>query len=523
MQIKRRLSSSEDEHHPQDALSKRRRITTGPDILTTLSDELLVRILSFMDETSLLDISRVSHRFQRITSDSQLWRPHYYRRFILPRAHRIPGFSAKSSSQHYTTQTRKHMSNTSRKSSVDFVDWKKQYKLRHNWARGRCAVEEMPVHAAAKNQWQTLVKVVDGLAVTADSESGLRAWDLHTKQPIAQIELGCDDAPTCISVKDDGGDVDVAVGFYDGTFAIWRLDTKQDKFSLRYRQTKSFFGNLVSIAYRYPYVLTATRLGFISVYTFDYPEANENAKDDDTLPAPYIITSLKSHSTRSPLALSLRQLASSVVASIAYTFDTAGGWSIGVQDLEISSAGIVTSRIASTLPTQTRSSASTSTTPSSSPIQPRSPAFSSSENHIDDGPTRLSYNHPYLLATLPDNTLSLHLCNSTDKSLSISPGMRLWGHTSGISDADITPRGKAVSVSTRGNEIRLWELEGKVGGSSVTVRPRQPDADEVVSSASEGEDVQLDERKNWVGFDEKMVIVLKEAQGRDSLMVYDFT
>ena len=101
--------------------------------------------------------------------------------------------------------------------------------------------------------------------------------------------------------------------------------------------------------------------------------------------------------------------------------------------------------------------------------------------------------------------------------------MRLWGHTSGISDADITPRGKAVSVSTRGSEIRLWELEGKVGGSSVAVRPRQPDLDEVVSSASEGEDVQLDERKNWVGFDEKMVIVLKEARGRDSLMVYDFT
>jgi hypothetical protein len=106
----------------------------------------------------------------------------------------------------------------------------------------------------------------------------------------------------------------------------------------------------------------------------------------------------------------------------------------------------------------------------------------------------------------------------------------LWGHTSGISDAEITPRGKAVSVSARGDEIRVWELEGRVGGSSVEVRPRQQqqdnNADAKLSRPSDEsfQIARLDDKRNCVGFDEEMVIVLKEApNGRESLMVYDFT
>lgn len=65
--------------------------------------------------------------------------------------------------------------------------------------------------------------------------------------------------------------------------------------------------------------------------------------------------------------------------------------------------------------------------------------------------------------------------------------------------------------------MRVWELEGRstnrFGGLSVEVRPDQ----------MEGRDVAWDERRNWVGFDDEMVIVLKEKAGRESLMVYDFT
>ncbi|TQV90763.1 F-box domain-containing protein [Cordyceps javanica] len=584
---KRRLAS--DAADP-DSTPKRQRtaLSTTPaapasrDLISGVSDELLVRVLSYMSERTLLDVSLVSKRFHAIASDSQLWRPHYYRRFILPRAHRIPGFKTTrgSTGVHRSAEGsvsagaghgawRKPASakrwDAARTQVVDSVDWKKQYRLRHNWAGGRCAVEQVEVYRAEEKPttltpppWQTLIKVVEGIAVTADAVSGLRAWDLRTRQTMAQAPLESHHPerlrPSCLAVDDARlrrGQVDVAVGFEDGTSGIWRLDAHQNTMVLLCRQEKSFLGRLLSIAYSYPYLLTATQLGFIALYTFnnhgfdnlsdasddtDGEAAREAASqspqdaDDEqvTLPPPYLLTSLKSHSTQGPLSLSLRKSASSVVASIAYTFNTVGGWSIGIQDLDIRPSGAVTSRLATSLPTQIGSSRSS---PSSSPLQPSSYDFATVDD--DTGPAKLRYSHPYLLVTLPDNTLVLHLCTATATSLTISSGVRLWGHTSGISDAEITPRGKAVSVSMRGDEIRLWDLEGRYTPRSVAVRPRWQDA--VGSSSAEqspagsaprtptptGSD---DGRRNWVGFDDEVVLVLKEAiNGRDSLTLYDFT
>ncbi|KAF7560454.1 hypothetical protein G7046_g3681 [Stylonectria norvegica] len=413
---------------------------------------------------------------------------------------------------------------------------------------------------------KTLIKVVEGIAVTADPELGLRAWHLRTRRPIAQVDLTPglqgDDRPTCLAVDEQGlaGDLmDVIVGFGDGGFGVWRLDPRKGKLTLRYRHEKSCSGELVAVAYGNPYALTATKTGLISLYTFDRPSAQSDEADstegkalldqhhdalspsdkphesDLYLPPPFLVTSLKSHSTRPPLALSIRKMASSVSASIAYTFDGRDGWSIGIQDIHIkpspSGADVLSSRLAYTLPIN----AGSTSTPPSSPPRVVSPSPSSPASPADSpttGPTSLCYSHPYLLATLPDNTLILHLCTSTSTSLSLSPGIRLWGHTSGISDAEITPRGKAVSVSTRGEEIRVWELEGRVGGSSIEVRPRQQ-ADDANDASHQDKSLdkslvldrpEWEDRRNWVGFDDEMVIVLKETRdGRESLMVYDFT
>ncbi|KAG6191077.1 hypothetical protein E4U36_001107 [Claviceps purpurea] len=645
--------------------AKRPRSFLDPNHTTDLSDELLMRIFSFLDEKTLLAISPVCRRFNRIASDSHLWRPHYYLRFILPRACRIPGFrtgsTRNSSKLRYSADRfiwadggwgrRGGFVATSAEgqSAVhqNFVDWKKQYRLRDNWARGHCAVEEVQVRrvepdAAAVNdihndndddnedddvdeaqmpgaEWQTLVKVVDGLAITVDGISGLRAWHLKMRRLVAQTALPMTNTlsqATCLAVDDvvlaNMRILDVAIGYEDGTFEVWRLDIKRSKFSLCYRHAKNCLGELVAITYAHPYLLTASRLGSISLFSFgsshvatsnafradagsektsnskqepaSSPSCVSCANDDDgngdkldsttgpraALPRPRLLTSLKSHSTRPPLALSIRPTTDSVVASIAYTFDAIGGWCIGIQDLDIKTSRttsgtskpdmVVASKVAYSLPIRTRQSPTTSS-PSSRPSlnrsSPPSPIrFLEDEEEDgrglglmmvngdqDDGPIRLCYSHPYLLATLPDNTLLLHLCTSTASSLSISPGIRLWGHTSGISDAEITPRGKAVSISTRGNEIRVWELEGRVGGSSVALRPRRSPRKEssmglrrtsetarskpprrTSVDVNPDADSDAEDRKNWVGFDDEMVVVLKEASdGRESLMVYDFT
>jgi WD40 repeat protein len=427
---------------------------------------------------------------------------------------------------------------------------------------------------------------LEGIAVTADPTTGLRAWDLKTKQLMAQVRLQQGDScalPSCMALDDQNLQqkrLDIAVGFTDGSFGTWQLHIEQKQIARRYRHEGSSSGEIVGVSFLYPYLLTATKSVLISVYTFDRPppsnrldcceeaEADSEREKDieseilqesDPEPyahvnpsrqdvpkdilndeeveshlkpcAPYLLTSLRSHTTRAPLALSLRKTAGSTVASIAYTFSTIRGWSLGIQELHIRPTKsrldlrpeITTTQLAYTLPVQRTS------TPMPSP--PSSPARQS-ELHIEeygqfDGPISLSYTHPYLLATLPDNTLVLHRCTSSSSSLSISPGIRLWGHTSGISDAEITARGKAVSVSSRGEEIRVWELEGRTNGRSVEVRPITKSIAEDAPSERLPQDhsaVQWDDRRNWVGFDDEMVIVLKESsEGRESLLVYDFT
>ncbi|KAG9254050.1 F-box domain-containing protein [Emericellopsis atlantica] len=497
MHLKRRRSSSSPgpsstpdattSSTPQHRRKRARPYYEPPlhDLISQLPAELLVRILSNLPESTLISIAPVSKLFHRVTSDAQLWRGHYYRRFILPRAHLIPGFrKSPTAVPTVSTSPRKKSGGKEQES----VDWKNAYKLLHNWARGRCEVDELELHQQP-NTGKTLVKVVEGLAITADAASGLIIWDLRTRLPVARTKLGHDARPMCLAVDEEAlseGEVDIAVGFGDGTLGVWKTDLERNCLVLTCRTTEKKCSGIEGVAYCHPFILAASGKGQIFLYTLDHSKHHQ----------PHLLRSLRSQTVRSPTALSMRRVGVSVVASMAYTIDTIDGWSLGVQDLDIMS------RPGHILPEVVHSRVAHS--PSSG---------------IAGRPRGLCYSHPYLLATLPDNTLLLHLCTATAAKLTISPGIRLWGHTSGISDAEITTRGKAVSVSAKGNEIRVWELEGRLGGRSIEVRPRLSDKEAATSTVG----VLDQEMKNKVGFDEEMVIVLKEqSDGRESLMVYDF-
>ncbi|KAI1455496.1 hypothetical protein F4805DRAFT_435724 [Annulohypoxylon moriforme] len=573
---------TEDDVASRSTITKRSRHTESPDLLSPLPNELLIRILTFLPLPDLLNTAPISRRFYDLFGDSQIWKRLYYSRFVLPRALRIPGFrngSAREGKLHYSSRKAvwadgrrggwvdMHVGNIEDRSR----DWKKQYKLRHNWSKGKCAVEELPLGQEPSppetgSPHKMLVKISEGIAITADIATGLRAWDLKTKHLLSQISLGQVDsevAPSCITIDDQRIQdkiLEIAIGFTDGSFGVWKLDIQERKILRRYRHEESTNGELVGLAFSYPYLMTATKSVLVSLYTFDgLPKANdsgtqesdsETARDSEseTMPgtedehiskrsklkwkpeslslrAPYLLTSLKSLTSRAPLALSIRKTAVNIVVSIAYTFSNLQGWALGIQDLHLRPS---TSKSKST-PDITTTRLAYSPLVRSSPTH--IPLPMSSARHIKDldGPTNLCYTHPYLLATLPDNTLILHLCTSNATSLSLSPGIRLWGHTSGISDAEITARGKAVSVSCRGEEIRVWELEGKTqaDGKSIKVRPTsKPMTDAVEVGNASSDDVATvawDDRRNWVGFDDEMVIVLKESKGLESLMVYDFT
>jgi hypothetical protein len=345
----------------------------------------------------------------------------------------------------------------------------------------------------------------------------------------------------------DGGSERVALGFQDGSFSIFSLQRDRQSFDELFTHPASTNGMLSALAYSSPYLLTMTEDQLVSLYVFSDPQTTTN-----TLGPPRLLYSLRSHTAWPPVSLSLRTTATRMTAAIAYSLPTyLSGWTVGVQELRLSHTGeLLESRLATaadehsfTLSTS-RSASSPSTRPSS---------FYRGDAHTypltapsTSKPMSMSYSHPYLLVAHSDNTLSLYLVKSTASTLSIGSGNRLWGHTSSISGAHVGMRGKAVSVSRLGDELRVWDLEGGMTSSanrrrsrngelSVRVQPSKATEDpnetqEVETAHNSGLRFALEQTfddstisRGWVGFDEQNVLVLKEkSEGGQALVVYDF-
>jgi len=327
----------------------------------------------------------------------------------------------------------------------------------------------------------------------------------------APASLAIDGVEAKSGDQDDA--VDIAVGFSDGSFAIHTLVKKARRFLHRYTHAPSSNGTISAIAFASPYILTMTLEPMLSLYSFDNVP---NPSTTTEVGPPILRASLRSYTAYPPLSLAIR-VSTSIVASIAYAMPTwMSRWSVGLQELRLTLDGaIIESRVASS-PADYRRTPATRRLALSSP---------SSE------PTSLSYAHPYLLTAHPDNTLTLYMVNSSVDELTIGPGNRLWGHTSSISTAQVGDRGKAVSVSTKGNELRVWELEGGTVSQtqrkrdSVQVRPDDHTMELVrIAPTLSSRHEDLTTTLGWIAFDEEKVVTLREKMhGAQALVVYDFT
>jgi len=225
------------------------------------------------------------------------------------------------------------------------------------------------------------------------------------------------------------------------------------------------------------------------------------------------------------------------------------GWTTGIQELLFSESGVMLeSRLASAAGLGF-SSLARDPGPASSQNSPRRTTVLPSPETVQSKPTSVSYSHPYLLVSHSDNTMTLYMVTSTKSQLSLGAGRTLWGHTSSIFNAHVGGRGKAVSVSARGDEIRVWELEGGFprrdsSGEdmemSIQITPdkRKEEMSQQLDSrttsvAHRGEHLSLLTRANanaipltrgWVGLDDESVVVLREREhGLQALTVFDFS
>ena len=362
--------------------------------------------------------------------------------------------------------------------------------------------------------------------------------------------------PTALAVNQQQDQQEIVVGFENGHFNRYVFDVQTSRLILRSSHVGLSDGAITAMALSSPYLLIVSQHKTLSLYNLRDQSHRPEAADDITQPRE--LASLKAENMIAPMTLSLRVSALEIVATIVYSFFHIGcGWSQGIQELRFDKDGQqLDCRIASTVDSQYGMRPLQSLSPSlkrrhsasfePTDIEGSAPAVPSILHQ--QPPTSMSYSHPYLLTSHADNTLTMYIVVSDLSSLFVRGGQRLWGHTSSVSAVQVTNRGKAVSVSTRGDEIRIWELETAVpslgsrrplktensiqvspenkrrmeSGSGLVLKSIQQDAGGlgIVPSAPQ----EISRMHECVGFDEERVLLLREKQvGTQLLECYDFT
>lgn len=525
--MKRPISEVEDPCHDRqgsrDVGGKRRRIERCS--ILALPSELLLRTLLFLDIRHLVTLDLVSRKFRRLSTDSGLWKQRFYEQWIEPRARRIPQTIKPSPSN--LVWWLEH-GEVLREGAT--VDWKRRYRLRSNWEKGEAHLHEVEI--ATPPTPPVLARVSKGLIFTADAVSGLRVWSHRSNTKVLEAHVKLRGArATSMAVDGSSGQPRVAVGFEDGNYEVYVLDgTRLNRVN---HESVADGSALISMAMSNPYLVVMTKSRHIHVCQF--LEGEEGSKGSVTS-----LVILHADSPLHPAALSLRCTARSVIATIAYAFSRLSEeWCLGLQEVKLSrDNGAIESRTASNIETPLDARYKgpnrwdvTSRSAFSTPL-----TFPFSINpEVKSPPTSLSYSHPFLLASLSDNTIMSYLVQSDDEKLEISSGRRLFGHTSAITSAEVSNRGKAVSISARGDEIRLWELEEMLttvrSRPSTQVRPRNGALDVTAALAARGSGLglalqemqkELAMTRRWVSFDDEQVVVLGERDQRQILACYDF-
>lgn len=491
---------------------------------------------------------RLSRRFHALGGDSELWKRQYYSQWVRPRAHRLAN-AKRTNSSAKTNYSPKVATWFDHGHLAQEGNWKRQYRLRHNWSKGLCRVTEVefPQSPCPPN----LVRFCAGVVFTADSAHGLRAWVAKDSAsclasiPFLAPSNSSTVGPTALAVSQIQDNIEISVGFEKGYFSLFVLNLQTSQLELQSSHTGYSDATITAMALSSPYLMIVSQHKDLTLY--DLRHDGHRAGEAGETREPRQLASLKADNIVPPITLSLRVSPFDIVASIVYSFFHIGcGWSLGIQELRLGKDGQqLSSRLATTVDSQydlrplrfrKRRYSAADPVDDLSPITPEAPSILHRQP-----PTSMSYSHPYLLTSHADNTLTMYLVVSTAERLFVQGGRRLWGHTSSVSAVQVTNRGKAVSVSSRGDEIRIWELEMAISSldsrrpfkeSSVQLSPGnkqdgKSESDLMLGSIRNGSSTcrqELSRIPGYVGFDDERVLLLREKSvGTQLLECYDFT
>ncbi|KXG49466.1 uncharacterized protein PGRI_063230 [Penicillium griseofulvum] len=338
-------------------------------------------------------------------------------------------------------------------------------------------------------------------------------------------------APTALAVSQIQDMIEISVGLENGHFSLFVLNLRTSQLDLQSSHVGSSGAAITAMALSSPYLMVVSQHKDLNLYNLR--PGNHQAGEAEAF-EPRQVASLKADNIVAPMTLSLRVSSFEIVATIVYSFFHIGcGWSLGIQELRLGKDGQqLDSRLATTVdsqyeitPLQSRKRRSESFD-DQPPITPGTPSILHQQP-----PTSMSYSHPYLLTSHSDNTLTMYLVVSTSENLFVQGGRRLWGHTSSVSAVQVTNRGKAISVSSRGDEIRIWELETAI--SSLGSRRFFEENSVQLNAGNKSESGKIYHNLSVnvesqgltlpIGFDEERVLLLREKTGTQLLECYDFT
>lgn len=472
----------------------------------------------------------VSVRFRALASDREIWKARYYDAWVTSRIRRRTPIEREDRAN-VLSKSAQRLDYGQRSRLSGPADWKRLYKIRSNWDIGAARVREIEIAKAPSPP--AVAKVHQNMVFTVDEGAGLRAWSQNdgTRALRSQIKTKSCAQATCMAVGTIGGETGVLLGFDDGGLSLYTFRDAQG-FAMECSHT-SLDGPLMAVALTESHIMTISKIKFLSIYHLRSKE--DSARSGEMLMP---IARLQSDTSFAPIAVALRKIPGAIIASIAYAFNRLqSGWCLGLQEIRLSNTGqVVNSRVASTVDIsvdalqEARHHWELTTRSTSSLPLPLHPQLVSA-------PTSLSYEHPFVVCSLSDNTLMSFLVLSNAETLEIHTGRRLWGHTSGVSGVQVNGRGKVVSISSRGNEIRSWELEDVM---TTVVPSRASTAIKAVDGLvgvvaamvqrGSGLGLALSEMKReqalirrWVGFDDEQVVILGDRDQTQIMALYDFT
>ncbi|RVD89178.1 uncharacterized protein DFL_000196 [Arthrobotrys flagrans] len=562
----------------------------GKSHLLALPQELILRVLHFLPVQSLLTVSRVSRKLHTLASDQQLWKTKFWAKFILPRLQRRARLSIPDSygsrepepepgtvtdwkmwledhvliqeerslaalvpSSTTSTPVKRHNTaingypSSSKQPEIkkSTLDWKGKFRLRSNWQRGVAQSSEVELlNSASKNDSKAppiVGKFYEGYFFSADTQHGVRVFG-HRGNSKELVELARRPIilgePTCMSLEEsllndtsrkrhETRNIDFAVGFHNGSYAIYYFDPTSGRLREKYLKHKfDDIERIEIIAFYFPYLLIITRLNELSIISFQNTIKKKGATDlDGRLPnpdmpflPPTLVKTLSVDQAWLPSCLSLRKdpVSNKTIGTCVFTVRSVIiGTSITIQEFHLSTGK-----------------------PELLETQTTNPPLHEALDYVFFGraaqlaftaPTCVSYRYPFIMTSHADNTLVLYnMFTNEEGKIEILSGHRLWGHNASVMSVEVGLR-RAVSVDRRG-EVRFWDLQGR------SERPYGRDRSTRLVGSGDPLSLNIGGTHNFprercaVGFGEENVVVMekvnnseKEGKAGFSLLVYDFT